>query len=306
MSAVAEQSPPADAVEASDAEVAFEPTFPVESFREAAAHLRRPFTPRAVKFKVQATWPKADPKTALIVSYIDARLVVERLNLVCPHLWHDTYESVAGSSRLLCRLTVDGITRPDVGDGYQGKGLYSDALKRAAVKFGVGVSLYAVPKIQLTVGDKHVEQRKAKDGKTLVLSTAGEQRCRDIYEAWLESAGTGAFGETLDHGDAEGAVGDPEEVADAAEPDEADAASPPPAGQKLAGTVVDRAWELGVQQFLQLAASRQAGADVGDCSTKTKAKKALAKLSIEQLEGLNDRLSKKVEQQGAKEEAPDA
>jgi hypothetical protein len=124
--------------------------FPVDSFRDAAHHLRRPFTKHAVKFKVQATWPKERPTSGLIVAYIDARLAIERLNLVCPHLWHARYEAT-GQGRMWCHLTVDGITRPDVGEG-DGKGLVSDALKRAAVHFGVGVSLYAVSKIVLDVG----------------------------------------------------------------------------------------------------------------------------------------------------------
>lgn len=195
-----------EAVEATPAPA--EVSFPVESFKDAAPHLRRPFTPQAVKFKVQATWPKAEPTGGLIVSYIDARLVVERLNLICPHLWHDEYEE--RQNGLLCRLTVDGISRIDIGEGYQGKGLYSDALKRAAVKFGVGVSLYATPQIMLNVSDGHLKVKQLQGKKTAVLTPAGEARCRDLYTAWLEMAGVQAFGVALDHGDALDAAGDHE------------------------------------------------------------------------------------------------
>lgn len=184
-------------------------SLPVESFRAAAQHLRRPFTAQAVKFKVQTAFPKNDPNAALIVAYIDARLAVERLNHVCPDLWWEEFESLDGGL-MLCRLTVDGITRRDVGQGYQGKGLYSDALKRAAVKFGVGVSLYAIPKIILKTADGHIKQKKVREGMTLVLTPAGEERCRVIYEMWLDTKGRQAFGDVLDHGDAEGAVGDAE------------------------------------------------------------------------------------------------
>jgi hypothetical protein len=72
--------------------------FPCDSFKAAARHLRRPFTPAAVRFKVQATWPKDKPTGGLIVAYIDARLVTERLNLVVPHLWADAYRPV-GTAR---------------------------------------------------------------------------------------------------------------------------------------------------------------------------------------------------------------
>lgn len=183
--------------------------FPLDSFREAAPHLRRPFTPEAVRFKVQAAFPKGDPKRGLIVAYIDARLVVERLNLIVPHLWSDEYEP--RERFMLCRLTVDGITRQDIGE-LKGvvKGLYSDALKRAAVKFGVGVSLYAIPKMILDISDGHVKQRDSREGKTLEMTPAGEKMVRSRYETWLHEQGIEKFGEPLDHGDVENAQGDPD------------------------------------------------------------------------------------------------
>jgi len=182
-------------------------TFPLDSFRDAATHLRRPFTPAAVKFKVQATWPKSEPTGGLIVSYIDARLAVERLNLIVPHLWYDEYEPLGKS--LICRLTVDGIRRQDIGDG-TGKGLFSDALKRAAVKFGVGVSLYAIPQMRLNVKDGHLKTVQTRDGMGLALTPNGESHVRKLYEGWLDLRGRQAFGEPLDHGDSDDAQGDAE------------------------------------------------------------------------------------------------
>ncbi len=185
-----------------------DPTPPVDSYREAAPYLRRPFTDEAVRFKVQAAWPKGNPTSGLIVAYIDARLAIERLNHVLAELWSDEYEMV-GQGQLMCRLTVDGITRRDIGEGYQGKGLYSDALKRAAVKFGVGVSLYAVPKIILRQG-QHLEAKGRGDKSTLALTSDGEKHCRTLYSSWLVSHGIKAFGEPLDHGDVADAIGDTE------------------------------------------------------------------------------------------------
>jgi hypothetical protein len=190
--------------------------FPLSSYREAARHMRRPFTPAAIKFKVQATWPKDSPANALIVSYMDARLVVDRLNLLLPDLWQDP-EYVHDGQLLICRLTVDGITRQDVGEG-SGKALYSDAFKRAAVKFGIGVSLYAVPKMILKGSDVRAIQAGGK--KSLAMTSDGERTVRAIYETWLENHGKAAFGEPLDHGDVEGAQGDYEAEAanEAAQP----------------------------------------------------------------------------------------
>ena len=193
---------------------------PVDSFKDAAPLLRQPFTPAAVKFKVQATWPKDNPDSALIVSYIDARLAVERLNKVCPHLWSDAYSPVDAKT-MWCHLTVDGVTRSDVGEGEK-KGLVSDALKRAAVKFGVGVSLYATTKIILTLKDGHLKSVTAGGKKSLALTPSGEQRCRDIYTRWLEEHGKRAFGEPLDHGDVDEAVGDHEADAPQVAPEVSD------------------------------------------------------------------------------------
>jgi hypothetical protein len=187
--------------------------FPVASFKLAADHLRRPFAPGAVKFKVQAQIPKDNPSKALVVGYIDARLVTERLNKVCPHLWHDEYERLDGKV-LLCRLTVDGITRQDVGEaGAIGKAAFSDAFKRAAVKFGVGVSLYALPPFFLEMKDGLEQKQRQVKGQTekyLVIKPAGDTLLRGRYEGWLETPQGENFGVPLDHGDdpTEGSVGD--------------------------------------------------------------------------------------------------
>lgn len=182
---------------------ASQPEFPVESFREAARHLRRPFTPEAVRFKVQSTWQTG----GLIVGYIDARLVIERLNLVCPHLWCDHYENVGGKL-MWCHLTIDGITRSDVGEG-TGKALVSDALKRAAVRFGIGVSLYAMPSQKLPFGAM-LEKKTKGEKENVYLTDRGEDELRNRYRTWLDVHARAAFGDPLDHGDSPGASGDHE------------------------------------------------------------------------------------------------
>jgi hypothetical protein len=183
--------------------------FPCASFKDAARHMRRPFTPAAVKFKVQATWPKEKPTGGLIVAYIDARLAVERLNLLVPHLWSDAYRAT-GQGQMWCDLTIDGITRSDVGEGV-GKGLVSDSLKRAAVRFGIGVSLYAIPKMILDVQSGALKVKQSNKGPTLELTPRGETILRDSYAAWLDHHGKQAFGDPLDHGDVPDAQGDHED-----------------------------------------------------------------------------------------------
>lgn len=196
---------------------------PVDSLREAAPFLRRPFMPEAIRFKVQSTvGAKANPRGGVVVAYIDARLVVERLNAVCPHLWHDEYQPL-DAKHLLCRLTVDGVTRQDVGEAAgMSKDLYSDALKRAAVKFGVGVSVYALPQVFLPVGEKGLELVGSEQKKSLRISDGTLARLRGGYATWLGNDGA-KFGAPLDHGDtleplAGEAVEDTEPVEDAPGP----------------------------------------------------------------------------------------
>lgn len=192
---------------------------PVDSFRDAAPFLRRPFDLHAVQFRALEG---SKGERLNCAAYVTARTVIDRLNLVCPHLWEEPrYELVPGGLR--CDLTVDGLTRSDVGwssgtgNAMGLKALYSDAFKRAAVKFGVGVSLYALPRLVLTVEGKDAWARIKKDQKdkwgnqlySYGITPQGMNTLRERYEAWLKSAGE-AFGDALPHGHVEGSA-DPED-----------------------------------------------------------------------------------------------
>lgn len=185
---------------------------PVATLADAIPHLRRPFTPEAIRFKVQTVF--AEAKGCIVVAYIDARLASERLNRVIPAGWHAEYKTADGPNLLWCRLTVDGVSRTDVGQSSKGfsKDLVSDALKRAAVHFGVAVSCYALPEIKLMAGTPHVRQKMVKDKPTLVLTEHGMVKLREGYAKWLAEHGIARFGPPLDHGDVVGAT--IEEVAD--------------------------------------------------------------------------------------------
>ncbi len=118
--------------------------------------LAQPFPPEEVQWRIEAT--TKDRKKALVVPYVDARTVLDRLDsVVGPEGWQDAYEVLSDRERVLedkrermvevkCRLTVLGVTKEDVGEGDSLKAAFSDALKRAAVKFGVGRYLYQVEK----------------------------------------------------------------------------------------------------------------------------------------------------------------
>lgn len=85
-------------------------------------------------------------------SYIDAREVMDRLDAVVgPGNWSTTFRGPFDGLAVECTLTVHGVAKTDVGypnsakDGHDQEGLkaaYSDALKRAAVHWGIGRFLY--------------------------------------------------------------------------------------------------------------------------------------------------------------------
>lgn len=207
---------------------------PAFGLKTALPHLRRPFTAEAVRWKTQAG--------TLVVPYIDARLVIERLNLVVGGLWSPAYR--ADGRLMWCDLTIDGVTRSDVGSGYEGKGLVSDSLKRAAVHFGVGVSLYALKKQWLDADTDHLKEKKSKDGKKVYeLTRAGEVHLRETYASWLPGIEE-KFGPVLDHGDAAEAVGDVEADTPASGPPQPELAQDDPLDDAKAHALIDAAKKL--------------------------------------------------------------
>jgi hypothetical protein len=114
------------------------------------AALAAPFEAQEVRLRTQGSKQ---------VQYITARTAMNRLdNVLGPENWWDEY--LPGENSVLCRLTIrlpfpdapdryQLLTKADAG-GYAGmpdqgdddKSGFSDAFKRAAVKFGVGRYLY--------------------------------------------------------------------------------------------------------------------------------------------------------------------
>src|SRR5437016_9609398 len=114
--------------------------------------LAEPFNTDEVKFKPGVV----TGNRALALPYVDARVIQDRLDEVLGVAgWQDEYECLPEGSvvcRLRLRLGSEWITKMDVGgpseqpdEGDRRKAAVSDALKRAAVKFGVGRYLYRLP-----------------------------------------------------------------------------------------------------------------------------------------------------------------
>ncbi|VTS04240.1 Rad52/Rad22 family DNA repair protein [Tuwongella immobilis] len=128
-----------------------QPTHPVDVSHITRA-LAQPFELSEVKFKPQTV----KNNRALALAYIDARVIQDRLDEVLGvENWQDDYQLLPDGS-VLCRLRLKlgprWITKMDVGSpseqsdsGDRLKAAFSDALKRAAVKFGIGRYLYRLP-----------------------------------------------------------------------------------------------------------------------------------------------------------------
>lgn len=127
--------------------------------------LAAPFPAEQISWRVGAT--NGDKTKGLALAYIDARDVMNRLDEVCgPAGWQDEFSETA-KGRVLCRIGIrcvdgwvwkgDGAGETDVESD---KGAISDALKRAAVHWGIGRYLYSMPATWV-----EIEQR----GKTSVI-----------------------------------------------------------------------------------------------------------------------------------------
>ncbi len=192
--------------------------------------LSAPFNIKEVKFKPQSV----KGNRALALAYIDCRVIQDRLDAVLGvENWQDEYELLTDGS-VLCKLQLKigerWITKMDVGSpsdqpdgGDRLKAAFSDALKRAAVKFGIGRYLYrlpaqwadydpvkkqftqppqlpgfALPKIKVTTPS---QQKQAESAKLPVLPSNGEElhnRLRE-YDAKLAAQKRCGIGALLSH-----------------------------------------------------------------------------------------------------------
>lgn len=205
---------------------------------EAQVQLRRPMTPAATRWKTQGLVGGK----ALIVPYIDARLVMDRLNLVVGVAnWEENFHTVDwGGGGLMCTLEVLATTHRDIGLGRDGKAMRSDSLKRAAVSFGLGSFLYAIPKVEFRKDSPliHIQHKTGKNGKPQEvpwLTPLGKEELPRIYTRWLYEHGVKAYGNPLDHGDSVRATGDFEAGVD--EGPEEDPDAPPTEEDKKRGEV---------------------------------------------------------------------
>jgi hypothetical protein len=108
--------------------------------------LRQPVDPKLVKTREGWTDRRGDTR---MVEYVEWHTVADILDRACP-TWSHAVRSVAQIGSVVAvtaAITIDGVTREGVGTGAAAsetgiKKAEHDALKRAAVKFGIARDLY--------------------------------------------------------------------------------------------------------------------------------------------------------------------
>lgn len=122
----------------------------MELTREIMEALSQPFPVEAIQWKPGAT--NKDKTRALALAYVDLRHYIDRLNEVVGPEWSDDYQAQEGGQVVVCRLTLCGVARSDVGEAPQSDEntattALAQAFKRACVKFGMGAYLYRLPRL---------------------------------------------------------------------------------------------------------------------------------------------------------------
>jgi hypothetical protein len=127
---------------------------------EQAAELRKPFPPSAIG-KL--------PKGGTQLDYVGHAATTDRLLSVDP-LW--TWEPVAfdehglpafQGKNLWIKLTVCGVTRYGIGDGNSVKECIGDAIRNAAMRFGVALDLWSKEELEQSHGPAAVPTAPTQD-----------------------------------------------------------------------------------------------------------------------------------------------
>lgn len=113
-----------------------------------------PFPVNKIHWRVGAM--TQDKKKGIALAYVDARDVMQRLDFVCGTNWQCRYP-FPGCCEIGLFINDQWVWRAN-GAGETNvegeKGQYSDAFKRAAVMWGPGRYLYALPNVWVELNDR--------------------------------------------------------------------------------------------------------------------------------------------------------
>jgi hypothetical protein len=158
-----------------------------QTAQELFDELCRPFAAEEIEWRVGST--NSEKSKGMALAYMDARAVMDRLDGVCgPGGWQCNY-TVHGALAV-CNIGVqmpdgswiwkaDGAGATDV-EGE--KGMLSDALKRAAVRWGVGRYLYEMVSPWMPIVQK---------GRSYVFADETRKQLDKVHEDFCATAGWG-------------------------------------------------------------------------------------------------------------------
>jgi len=142
------------------------------------AALKTPFAATDIEWRIGRAGTKDGKPWAKCLAYITSRAIMDRLDDVCgPENWQCAFRS--GEGHMMAGIALrkdrdewiwkwDGTGMLDARDGFSGsdagKGDFSNAFKRAAVQWGIGRYLYAVPEQWAVVSDGGRYYGKTKEG----------------------------------------------------------------------------------------------------------------------------------------------
>jgi len=140
---------------------------------DEAKLLREPFPPEQIG-KL--------PKAGMLLDYVGHAATTDRLLKVDPDWsWQPMSRDESGNpaldefGNLWIYLTVCGVTRPGVGDGKNAKEKIGDAIRNAAMRFGVALDLWAKEDLQAE-GDGSVSPSLGDRQRERVRTAAEEER----------------------------------------------------------------------------------------------------------------------------------
>lgn len=162
----------------------------VINVRELEAELKKPFTFEEIEWRIGSSFERNGEVKALALPYVTSRAIMDRLDAVFGlDGWEDEYQSW-GNNAQLCAITVrigdrfikkwDGAESTDIESV---KGGLSNALKRTAVKFGIGRYLYSFDPIWVRCEIKGKTKVIAKDEFDTTLATFYKKQLTKIYGA---------------------------------------------------------------------------------------------------------------------------
>lgn len=161
-----------------------------DSAQELFDALCAPFASELIDWRVGST--TGDKSKGMALAYIDARTVMDRLDTVCgADGWQCNYTAAPGAA-IICNLGVrmpagewiwkaDGAGATDV-EGE--KGMLSDALKRAAVRWGIGRYLY-------DLASPWVELAEGRNGKAGPMKESERKKLDEVHDKAAQRVGWG-------------------------------------------------------------------------------------------------------------------